>query len=138
MNAKGGFFTLTGTDFAAAERAAERSLRAAAYHMAAADAMLVGQQRARSASLLLEEGGARSAAQRESRESPPLCSACSRCLVVSPAEPLGVPKPAEDWSSKTHQPRVVEDPLLQTRDERTGLRRSFAFEDPATFSTPGR
>ena len=135
MNAKGGFFTLTGTDFAAAERAAERSLRAAAYHMAAADAMLVGQQRARSASLVLEDGGAQRSA---ARESPRLRSACLRSIVVvSPAEPLGVPKPAEDWSSKTHQPRVVDDLLLQTRDERTGLRR-IAFEDPASFSTPGR
>ena len=57
MNTKS-FFALSGNEFAQAERAAERSLRAAAYHMAAADAALVGQQRARSASLVLEDGGA--------------------------------------------------------------------------------
>ena len=54
----GGFFGLSGREMLDAERAAERALRAAAYHMGVADQALIGQQRARSASLVLADGGA--------------------------------------------------------------------------------
>ena len=128
-------FGLSGVDFANAERAAERSLRAAAYHMAAADAALIAQQRVRSASLALEEDGARRSALLTSRERG-LFSRRGTALPCA-ATPLGLPKPAEDWNSKTHSPvtRASEGETveLQTQEE---TRRLLFSEDGVMARQP--
>ena len=74
-------FTFSGAEFAEAERAAERALNDAAVHLAGAEAAMQHQQRQRTAHAL-------------------------RDIQSGAAEPLGVPKPSEDWRGVV---RVVPD-----------------------------
>ena len=64
-------FSFSGAEFAEAERAAERALNDAVVHLAGAEAAMQLQQRERTAHALLD--------------------------IQAGAEPLGVPKPNEDW-----------------------------------------
>jgi hypothetical protein len=103
-------FSFSGAEFAEAERAAERALNDAAVHLAGAEAAMQHQQRERTAHAL-------------------------RHIQSGVAEPLGVPKPNEDWRSVAAQLRVVPDRPHVLLDASTAAPEDRAVETETEGST---